>query len=163
MKMLALVNEVEHAVTIERQNGHYRVEVDGTVHVVDAHKLEGDFYSFLVADRSYEIAVEVRGDGYQVRHGAAEQWVRLTDPSRRAREALGGRAGPEEVCSVMPGRVVRVLVNEGDTVERGQGLVVVEAMKMENEIAASKAGRIRSLAVKPGQTVETGALLLVLE
>jgi biotin carboxyl carrier protein len=63
----------------------------------------------------------------------------------------------------MPGKVVRLLVNEGDSVEEGQGLVVVEAMKMENEIGAPKAGRVNSIAVEAGQAVEAGAELLVIE
>jgi biotin carboxyl carrier protein len=61
----------------------------------------------------------------------------------------------------MPGRVVRVLVEAGKDVEAGQGLVVVEAMKMENELRALRAGRVTEIAVREGQTVETGALLVV--
>ena len=63
----------------------------------------------------------------------------------------------------MPGKVVRLLVGVGDEVEQGQGVIVVEAMKMENEIAATRAGRVRSFAVETGQTVESGAELLVIE
>jgi biotin carboxyl carrier protein len=63
----------------------------------------------------------------------------------------------------MPGKVVRVLVSPQDSVEAGQGLVVVEAMKMENEIGAPRAGRVKSVDVQPGQNVETGTRLVVLE
>jgi biotin carboxyl carrier protein len=63
----------------------------------------------------------------------------------------------------MPGKVVRVLVVSGDQVREGQGLVVVEAMKMENEIGAPRAGRVKSVDVTPGQTVETGTRLVVLD
>ena len=62
----------------------------------------------------------------------------------------------------MPGRVVRVLVNEGDKVEEGQGVAVVEAMKMENEIPAPRAGTVHSVNVEPGQTVEGGGVLVVI-
>jgi biotin carboxyl carrier protein len=139
------------------------VEVDGVRHEVDVHKLEGDFFSFLTAGKSYEISVESTRDGYRVRHGATEQLVTLTDPGRQAREAMDDASGPTTVLSVMPGKVVRLLVNEGDAVEAGQGVVVVEAMKMENEIAAPRDGSIRSIAVEPGQTVESGAELLIIE
>jgi len=150
-------------VTIERRNGHYVVEVDGTRYEVDSHKLEADFFSILTGGKSYEVSVEATRDGYRVRHGAAEQLVTLTDPGRQAREARAEAHGVASVVSVMPGKVVRVLVGEGDPVEAGQGVAVVEAMKMENEITAPKAGRVRSVAVRPGQAVEGGAELLRIE
>jgi biotin carboxyl carrier protein len=150
-------------VTIERQNGIYVVEVDGVRHEVDSHKLEADFFSILTGGKSYEVSVETTRDGYRVRHGAADQLVTLSDPGRRARDAQADSRGPERVLSVMPGKIVRVLVNEGDAVEVGQGVVVVEAMKMENEIAAPKSGKVSSIAVEPDQTVEAGAELLRIE
>jgi biotin carboxyl carrier protein len=113
--------------------------------------------------RSYEVSVEARGDTYYVRHGAAELLVTLSDPSRQAREAGAGAEGPENILSMMPGKVVRVMIAEGDEVAAGQGLVVVEAMKMENEIAATKPGRVSAIHVEAGQTVEGGAVLMVIE
>jgi biotin carboxyl carrier protein len=113
--------------------------------------------------RSYEVSIEATRDGYLVRHGAAEQRILLSDPGRRAREAFGGASGPLSVQSAMPGRVVRVLVAAGDPVRAGQGLVVIEAMKMENEITAPRDGRVRSVAVTAGETVEGGAELAVVE
>ncbi len=150
-------------VTIERRNGTYSVEIDGVQYEVDSHKLEADFYSILTGGRSYEVSVEATRDGYKVRHGAAEQLVTLSDPGRQAREEQADSKGTAAVVSAMPGKVVRLLVGEGDTVEAGQGVVVVEAMKMENEITAPKPGRVRSIAVQPEQTVEGGTELLVIE
>ena len=164
MKISARAGSSVHEVSIERRNGIYIVEIDGVRHEVDSRKLEGDFYTFLVGSRSYEVSVEADGDRYFVRHGAAESVVTLTDPGRAAREARGGAgAGSADVVSVMPGKVVRVLVHDGEAVEEGQGLVVVEAMKMENEIASPKAGKIGAVKVEPGQTVEAGAALIVVE
>ena len=163
MKISAMAGHQLLEVTIERSNGHYIVDVDGVRHEVDAHKLEADFYSILTEGRSYEVSVEPRGDAYHVRHGAAEQLVRLTDPSRRAREEGPDADGPVQILSQMPGKVVRVLVGEGDEVTAGQGVIVVEAMKMENEIAAPKDGKVASLRVEPGQSVEGGAVLAVIE
>jgi len=164
MKISARVGDRVHQVTVERRDGLYAVEVDGVGYRVDSRKLDGDFYSCLMAGRSYEVSVEMDGDRYFVRRGAAEQMVVLTDPGRQAREGHSpGGEGPQEVVSVMPGKVVRVLVSRGDTVEQGQGLVVVEAMKMENEIASPKPGRITEVEVEPGQTVEVGATLVVVE
>jgi biotin carboxyl carrier protein len=149
-------------VTIKRDDGVYVVEIGDKRHRVDVHKLEGDFYSILTDGRSYEVSVEPRGETYYVRHGAEELLVALSDPSRRAREGQV-KQGPDEVVTQMPGKVVRLLVDEGDEVEAGQGLIVVEAMKMENEIAAGKPGKVVSVRVEPGQTVEGGAVLAVIE
>ena len=163
MKISAKVGKGVHEVTVERQNGRYRVQVDDVVREVDAHKLDGDFYSLVIDGKSFEISVEPDGDGYHVRHGAAEQVVRFTDPSRGAREGFEAGAGLEQIVSVMPGKVVRVLVQEGDRVQAGQGLVVVEAMKMENELPSPKDGVIKKIAVEPGRNVESGTLLIEVE
>ena len=163
MKLSVRVRDHVHDVVVTRQNGHYVVEIDGHRHEVDSRKLENNFYSFVMAERSYEVSVERDGDTYKVRRGAAQLDVAISDPSRQAREALATAAGPERVVSQMPGRIVRVLVAEGDEVDAGAGLVVVEAMKMENEITTAKGGKVTKIAVAPGDAVEGGALLLVIE
>jgi len=71
--------------------------------------------------------------------------------------------GPQRVTAPMPGKIVRLLVKAGDTVAARQGLVVIEAMKMENELRASRPGRVRDVSVSEGQSVDAGALLLVVE
>lgn len=85
----------------------------------------------------------------------------LRDRARRARDA--GAIGPQEVRTLMPGKVVRVLVARGDEVAAGQGVMIVEAMKMQNELKAPKAGRVTSVCVEEGSTVTAGATLLVIE
>ena len=163
MKFAAKVGATEHEILVTRLDGAYVVTLGGVEHVVDARKLEADFYSILYEGKSYEVAVESAGSKYVVRHGAYEQVVELADASRGGREELHKKGGLEHVDAVMPGKVVRVLVAPGDEVNAGQGLVVLEAMKMENEIGAPRAGRVKSVEVAPGQNVETGAALIVLE
>jgi biotin carboxyl carrier protein len=163
MKIRALVGDRELDVTVVRSDGTFVVNVDGHDHTVDARKLEGDFYSFIVDGRSYEISVASDGDSYAVRHGASEQMIALAEAGRRTRDLKGGLDGPAQVLSVMPGKVVRVLVGEGDAVESGQGLIVVEAMKMENEIGSPKAGSVQTIHVEAGRTVEAGETLIVIE
>jgi biotin carboxyl carrier protein len=109
------------------------------------------------------VSVEAAGGRYLVRHGAHEQVVELADASRAGRDELHRKGGPEEVVSVMPERSSGSSWRRETPFPAGQGLVVVEAMKMENEIAAPRAGRVAELAVSPGQTVESGARLVVLE
>jgi len=148
---------------VRRVDANYVVSLDGVEHVVDARKLEADFYSILYEGKSYEVAVETVGPRYIVRHGANELIVELADASRGGRDELHRRGTLEEITSFMPGKIVRVLVAAGDAVEAGQGLVVVEAMKMENEIASPRSGKVKEVAVTPGVTVESGAKLIVLE
>jgi 3-methylcrotonyl-CoA carboxylase alpha subunit len=103
-------------------------------------------------------------DAWDVLIGGRVYPVLLTDPLRPG--DTGGRAaagaGPAAIRAVMPGKVVTVLAGEGTEVLAGQGLVVVEAMKMENEITAPRAGRVAEVKVRPGEVVEAGAILIVL-
>jgi len=163
VKFTAMTGDTAHEIVVTRQDAAYVVTLDGVEHVVDARKLEADFYSILYEGKSYEVSIESAGGSYVVRHGAHEQVVELADASLRGRNDLHRRTGIHHVDSVMPGKVVRVLVAAGDEVQAGQGLVVVEAMKMENEIGSPRAGRVKSVEVTPGQNVETGARLVVLE
>lgn len=161
MKIRAQVEDRVHEVEVERENGAYAVVIDGVRRLVDAQALEGEVYSLLLDGKSYEVSVAQDADDYLVRHGGFVATVRFADPTRTARAALEGGDGPQKVSSSMPGKVVRVLVAVGDAVERGQGLAVVEAMKMENEVPSPRAGKVVEVCVSPGQAVETGALLVV--
>ncbi len=163
MKFAAKAGEAVHEIVVTRLDGEYIVTLNGVEHAVDARKLEADFYSILYEGKSYEVSVESAGSTYKVRHGAEEQVVELADASRGGREELHKKGGVEDVRSIMPGKVVRVLVSPGDEVQAGQGVVVVEAMKMENEIGSPRAGRVKSVDVTPGQSVEAGARLASLE
>jgi biotin carboxyl carrier protein len=98
------------------------------------------------------VPVQVRPSTWMTRQGA----------SSAPRAGLAG-AGPQRVVSPMPGKIVRVLVKAGDQVIARQGLVVVEAMKMENELRAARNGRVRELSVAEGQSVDAGTVLLVVE
>ncbi len=88
----------------------------------------------------------------------------LADPrSLRTTTAAQSDTGPRPLKAPMPGRIVRVLVAEGDTVDQGQGCVVIEAMKMQNELKAPRAGTIRRLTATIGETVPANAILLIIE
>ena len=96
--------------------------------------------------------------------GGKRYAVNLVDPRRWTADSRGRPAeGRQDLKSPMPGKIVRVLVKEGETVEAGQGVVVVEAMKMQNEMKAPKSGRVTSLAVKPGASVNAGEILATIE
>ncbi len=121
-------------------------------------------YSVLQDGRSYEARVEPSDGGVAVFIRGDRFEVQIRDPRRRPRPA--GKADLEGRCNVvaaMPGKIVRVLVAVGDSVEAGQGLLVVEAMKMQNEMKAPKAGQVAALAAREGATVTAGEVLAVID
>jgi biotin carboxyl carrier protein len=148
-------------VEVRGGDGRYRVSVDGTWHAVTVSDAAHGLLTLRMGSRSHEVGVERRGDAYHVVLPGDSITVELAEP------ALGGAAashtahGPARVTAPMPGRVVRLLSAPGADVAAGQGLVVIEAMKMENELRAPRAGRVQELPVREGQAVEAGALLAV--
>ena len=115
--------------------------------------------------RSYEVALEPRRKGDQLVHvGDRRITVSFLDHPGRSRTAGSSAAGSgaREVVAPMPGRIVKVLVKAGDTVTVNQGLVVVEAMKMENELRAPRAGTVQAVRVNEGTSVEANAVLVVI-
>lgn len=144
----------------------YRVAVDGNEFLVDGKKTGLTNYSLIVDNRSFEVDVDITEDEYRVLVDGRSYRVELVD-ERRVR--LGGLQsgiqlqGRQRVSVPMPGKVIEVLVGEGDRVEKGQGLVIVEAMKMENEVRSPIAGEVKQVRVKAGDALEAGALLMVVE
>jgi biotin carboxyl carrier protein len=144
----------------------FRVRVDGVAHVVDSRPTDlGLSLRYAESGRTIDVAMTDRGRGerlIQLPHVLVEATV----DARRYRRVGGARAaasGELRVTAPMPGRVVRILAAPGDQVEAGQGLIVIEAMKMENELTAAKAGRVKEVPVSPGQSVEAGRLLMTVE
>jgi biotin carboxyl carrier protein len=124
---------------------------------------EPGVYSILMDGRSYDARVEESPGGLIVAIDGYRFEIEVRDPRRRARQpARHGDAG-REVVAPMPGKVIRVLIAPGDAVTAGQGLVVVEAMKMQNELKAQRDGRIQSVSAREGATVAAGELLATLE
>jgi biotin carboxyl carrier protein len=126
--------------------------------------VEPGVYSVLKDGRSYEARIEQSDGGVVVFIDGHRFEVEIRDPRRWSRQA--GRQGVEgrlNVVAPMPGKIVRLLVAEGDTVEAGQGLLVMEAMKMQNEMKAPKAGRVVSLTAREGATVAAGDVLAAIE
>lgn len=121
-------------------------------------------YSILLDGRSYEARVEDTPFGLVVVIDGHRYEIQVKDPrgwSRRSASRAG--EGIQSIAAPMPGKVVRVLVKAGDSVEAGQGMVVVEAMKMQNELHAPRAGRVVSVTASEGATVAAGEVLVTLE
>ena len=160
-----------HSVHVEPADGPARVRVridDGDVIVVDAAVVGSpntattwsirDVATGIVSTAA--VTLGSSGDGETVVAGHAVP-VALANRRRRARAILGAGNGDQRVVAPMPGKVVKVLVAVGDPVEARQGLVVVEAMKMENELTVSRAGIVAKIEVTEGTSVEAGRLLIV--
>lgn len=168
------VGDAIRTVKVERDGDMFRVSVDGHAHLVDVRRIDGETLSLLLQPngdaggrRSVEAAV-VAGravgafDVHVAGHNVPVQ-LRTASAARRGRGAGVDGTGPQRVVAPMPGKIVRVLVKPGDDVKARQGLVVVEAMKMENELKAARAGRVREVSVAEGQSVEAGAALVIVE
>jgi biotin carboxyl carrier protein len=167
MAFIARLGERTYAVEIEEiGKSLYRVAVDGSEFLVDGKKTGVTNYSLIVDNRSFEVEVDITEDEYRVLVDGRNYHIDLVD-ERRVR--LGGLQsdiqlqGRQNVSVPMPGKVIAVLVSEGDKVERGQGLVIVEAMKMENEVRCPIDGEVKEVRVKTGDALEAGAVLAVVE
>jgi biotin carboxyl carrier protein len=160
------VNGLVRSVHVTPCGDHLEVLLDGRRLVIDAAEIGPGRWSLLLDDdrASHELLVRTGQPGELTVHvDGAVVPVRVRDPRRqRLSSSASGSAGPVRITAPMPGRVVRVLVGRGDSVDARQGLVVVEAMKMENELRAPRAGIVEELLAREGTTVEAGALLLTL-
>lgn len=164
-RFTAVAGDATRAVEItELGDGRWEVRVDGRTRVVDSRQAGAATFSLLIEHRSTEASVLARGEDYAVEIGGRLHRLKLLDERAMRRGARAGSlTGSREVRATMPGKVIAVLIEVGATVTRGQGLLVIEAMKMENEIAAPRDGVVREIRVKPGQAVESGELLAVVE
>jgi biotin carboxyl carrier protein len=161
------VDGLVRTVQLARDGGRFEIVLDGGRHVVDAVAIEPGRWSLLVENgRSHEIVVSGGENGtLTVIVDGSVVPVAIRDARRRrgASRAHGPANGPARIIAPMPGKVVRVLAAPGQAVAARQGVIVVEAMKMENELRAPRAGTVVEVLVREGAPVETGALLLTIE
>lgn len=174
MELIVTLGDREEKVHVQHTPDGYEVRVGETAYAVDNKAGGAGLQSFLIREEAKagstdgalrhqrEVYVHAEGGGrYQVRGPGPIPAAGLTvaDPlTHLAQVSRGGagRGGKSQVTAYMPGRVVSVLVEEGAEVTEGQGIVVLEAMKMENEIPAESAGTLSRLLVEPGQAVDAG-------
>ena len=154
-------------VEVERQGERFVVEMKGRRHPVELIRLDGAIASLRFPEdgRSYQITYQ-RGNngGWRVAVGQREFDLSVLTPAEATEMVSASRdGGPSRLTAPIPGKVVAVKVSPGDEVSPGQSLVVLEAMKMENELAAEQPGRVVSVHVCDGETVESGQLLIELE
>jgi biotin carboxyl carrier protein len=161
------VDGLVRTVQVTREGGRFAVILDGGRHLVDAVPIEPGRWSLLTEDgRSHEVAVSSGRNGtLTVVVDGSVVPIAVRDSRRRSRAAgvHGPANGPARITAPMPGKIVRVLAAPGQIVAARQGVIVVEAMKMENELRAPRAGTVAEVLVCEGAPVEAGALLLTIE
>jgi biotin carboxyl carrier protein len=165
MKYEIVINGARRNVAFTPQtNGVSRVAftVDGRLVEADAVRISRGAYSILIGGRSLEVTADETAGGVLLRTNGREFQVEIFDPRswRRRRGAGIELEGRQQLVAPMPGKIVRVLVAAGEQVAAGQGLLVIEAMKMQNEIRSPKSGIVEKLA-REGQTVNAGEVLAV--
>lgn len=161
-----LIDGTPHKVEIEKRDAVWQCSVDGKSYDIDASLTARDVLSILVGGKAYEAKREYSLSGEtHVIIGSERFSAEVRDPrSLRSRKAAAGVGeGPQKVAAPMPGKVVRILMQQGAEVEAGQGIMVVEAMKMQNEIKSPKKGVVQKIAVAEGGSVASGDTLAIIE
>ena len=165
MRYEVRISDKTLAVELERLADGWQARIEGEPEATaDIVEVAPNAFSVLLSGRSDEIYVTPSsGAQVQLQSGGREFTVEVIDPrSWRGRRHGGAEAeGRQQIVAPMPGKVVRLLVKAGDTVAAGQGLLVVEAMKMQNEIRSPKSGTVERVLVKEGQAVNAGEVLCV--
>jgi biotin carboxyl carrier protein len=159
-----IIDDKNFRLELDHADGRWQCRLDGQVVEIDAVLTRRDVLSVIIGGKAYEIKRERTATDLHLWVGPVRYGVVLRDPrSLRSRAGAADDKGPRKLVAPMPGKVVRVLAEEGAEVEPGQGVLVVEAMKMQNEIKSPKKGVVRKISVRTGGTVNAGDVLAVVE
>ena len=164
MKLQAEIAGAKHVVEIKRDGNRLTARVDDRVYELEMSEPESNVYLFKHDGKIFEATV-TGDDPNHVRIGSNEFDVRVIDPKRLRGSGVGSdhEGGLAEIRTAMPGKVVRVLLGPGVAVSKGDGVLVVEAMKMQNELKSPKSGTIKEMRVAEGATVAPGDILATVE
>jgi biotin carboxyl carrier protein len=159
------VDGTTYRLELERADNVWKCHLNGREFVVDAALVRPDVLSLLIEGRAYEIKREQTANDLHLWVGSTRLGVEVRDPRslRSRRDGAGDARGPKKLVCPMPGKIVRVLVTEKSEVEAGQGIVVVEAMKMQNEIKSPKKGVVQKILAMQGASVNAGDVLAIVE
>jgi pyruvate carboxylase subunit B len=166
VKYVATLDNITHVVEVSGGDGRYRLSIGDEVWDVDARLTAQGIYSLLiggvshvadVVDREGACLVNVGGEAYEVLVEEQTRWI------IRTRGGAASAGAGQTVRAPMPGKITHVAIRAGDRVQAGDTLVVIEAMKMENELKAAAAGAIAEVRVSAGQAVNPGDVLVVLQ
>ncbi len=165
---VATLDNVEYKIEIkELGDNKFEVRIDDTPYIVDAQLTEYSVYSLIINGKSYEIDLDYKDGIYHVYNEGDLFKIEVMDELKKKmlerRGGAGGLEGAYTVKSEMPGKIVDVKVNVDDEVKEGDVLVILESMKMQNEIKSPKDGKVTEVFVKAGDTIEADAKLVTIE
>jgi len=146
-----------------RASNVVEAQIGDRKYVLEARALQPGFYWLNWENRSIEVVVTEKNGGYLVMIDGRQVLVELGDFRTALRQAHQGQQGTAQVRAPMPGKVIRVLLKDGDSVQANQGILVMEAMKMQNEIKSPKNGTVKRIGVTAGSAVNSGDLLAEVE
>ena len=162
MKFEVSIDGRASIVGLARDGDHWQISIDDRIVDADAVEIAPGIFSILLNGKSYEVRVTPTPAGALTLQTAHQEFTaEVIDPRtwRGRRHGALEAEGRQQILAPMPGKIIRVLVQTGEKVEAGQGLLVVEAMKMQNEIRSPKSGTVERLLVKEGQPVNAGEIL----
>ena len=165
MKLAIQLGSATHTLEFSRAEHKVQGTIDGVAVEADCVEIAPGIYSVLIEGRSFEASVEPFGEDLRITIGGRELAAQVRDPRKwhRNHSAAASSEVRQNVLAPMPGRVVRVLVAPGEIVKAGQGIAVVEAMKMQNEVKSPKKGTIQQILVAEGAAVNAGDVLAIVE
>ncbi len=153
-----------HRLDLEQVEGRWSCRLDGREIEVDAVLARPNVISLRIGNKAYEVKCERVGGDTHIWVGSVRFATEVRDPrSLRGRVRAVDEHGPKKLVAPMPGKIVRVLVTEGAEVEAGAGILVVEAMKMQNEVKSPKKGTVQKILVREGAAVNAGEVLAIVE
>lgn len=162
MKLFAEINSQKHEIKIERKDEKIFAEVDGRQYELEASEPESNVFLLKHNNRIYQVYVSPNNLISLENH---QFEINLTDPKRlRGAGDIGGQTdGAAEIKTAMPGKIVRVLAERESEIKKGEGVIVVEAMKMQNELKSPKDGIVKEIRFAEGATVNAGDILVIIE
>jgi len=165
MELELKIEDQIHKLQVEFKEGHYHINLDGNEHLVDSSIISDHCLSLLVNGKTFTVYL-AEANGKKYLSVAGEQFLIEETTSENVAGSGADSSGIAEepvAASPMPGKVVKILVSKGDKVEKGQGLVIVEAMKMENEIKSPVKGTVEKVNFKPGDLVDAAQPIVEIE
>ncbi len=158
--------KLTRVVGLEREGEGYRILVDGKKVDADVAQISASTISILLDGQSFVVHITPMLEGkVKLETGPHEYTAVVVDPRacKGRKHSIAEAEGKQQIIAPMPGKVIRILVKAGNAVEAGQGLAVIEAMKMQNEIKSPKSGVVERVVVKEGQNVSAGEILAWVE
>jgi biotin carboxyl carrier protein len=164
MKYAAIIQgETIDAEISRRGANQVEAQIGDRKYILETKTLQPGFYWMNCENRSIEVVVTEKSGGYLVMIDGRQVMIELTDFRTALRHAHEGHSGSAQIRAPMPGKIIRVLLKEGDPVQPNQGILVMEAMKMQNEIKSPKSGTVKKVGVTAGSAVNSGDLLAEVE